>query len=216
MSGEVFRAIVGTSRLPLTSVEAPLPAFSFGKLFYTYRAAGSEQTAPRRTWRELVRELNETRPEMPPSWRPQLLETLLHAVPFEEMASAAALIDQGTTDLPTLLSTMFNGVSLSPWTDWTDKLLAFLQAANLGGALRDDEVVDFLAHVLRQLCRHLTAYDLVTFHHRGANSSRRAAVGCRVEGIPCMGGTPARIVCCTRCHRLPPGTAPGLDHQTAV
>jgi hypothetical protein len=30
-------------------------------------------------------------------------------------------------------------------------------------------VVDFLGHLLRQLGRHLTAYDLVTFHHRGAN-----------------------------------------------
>ena len=162
----MFRAIVGTSRLPLTSVEAPLPAFSFGKLFYTYRAAGSEQTAPRRTCGEPAGELNETRPEMPPSWRPHLLETLLHALPFEEMTSAAALIGQGTTNLPTHLSTMFNGVSLSPWTDWTDKLLAFLKAANLSGVLREEEVVGFLAHVLRQLCRHLTAYDLVTFHHR--------------------------------------------------
>src|SRR3954464_39383 len=31
------------------------------------------------------------------------------------------------------------------------------------------ERVDFLAHLLRQLGRHLSAYDLVTFHHRGAN-----------------------------------------------
>jgi hypothetical protein len=28
---------------------------------------------------------------------------------------------------------------------------------------------DFHAHLLNQLSRHLTAYDLVTFHHRGAN-----------------------------------------------
>jgi hypothetical protein len=29
--------------------------------------------------------------------------------------------------------------------------------------------LEFLNHLLLQLCRHLTAYDLVTFHHRGAN-----------------------------------------------
>src|SRR5262249_2204258 len=34
LAGLLFDAIVGTSRLPLTSVEAPLPAFSFGRLFY--------------------------------------------------------------------------------------------------------------------------------------------------------------------------------------
>jgi hypothetical protein len=31
------------------------------------------------------------------------------------------------------------------------------------------DVVDFLGYLLRQLGRHLTAYNLVTFHHRGAN-----------------------------------------------
>src|SRR5262249_23679795 len=30
-------------------------------------------------------------------------------------------------------------------------------------------VVDFLGRLLRQVSRHLTAYDLVTFHHHGAN-----------------------------------------------
>ena len=29
--------------------------------------------------------------------------------------------------------------------------------------------MDFLGWLLRQLGRHLTAYDLVVFHHRGAN-----------------------------------------------
>ena len=32
-----------------------------------------------------------------------------------------------------------------------------------------EEHADFLANLLRRLCRHLTAFDLVTFHHRGAN-----------------------------------------------
>ena len=33
----LYHAVVGASRLPLTSVEAPLPAFSFGRLFYWLR-----------------------------------------------------------------------------------------------------------------------------------------------------------------------------------
>jgi hypothetical protein len=32
-----------------------------------------------------------------------------------------------------------------------------------------EEHIDFCAHLLNKLHRHLTAYDLVTFHHRGAN-----------------------------------------------
>src|SRR5262249_41403598 len=32
----LFQAVVGTSRLPLTSVEAPLPAFTLGELAYGY------------------------------------------------------------------------------------------------------------------------------------------------------------------------------------
>src|SRR5207253_1341389 len=39
---QLFHAVVGTSRLPLHSTEAPLPAFSFGDLFYCFRAAVQE------------------------------------------------------------------------------------------------------------------------------------------------------------------------------
>ncbi|HEX4589373.1 MAG TPA: hypothetical protein VH120_05560, partial [Gemmataceae bacterium] len=33
----------------------------------------------------------------------------------------------------------------------------------------ESDRADFLAHLVRQLSRHLAAYDLVAFHHRGAN-----------------------------------------------
>ena len=36
LAGQLFLAVVGVSRLPLTSVEAPLPAFSLGQLGYFY------------------------------------------------------------------------------------------------------------------------------------------------------------------------------------
>src|SRR5205814_2555336 len=38
----LFLAVVGTSRLPLHSVEAPLPDFSNGRLFYCYRPPEDE------------------------------------------------------------------------------------------------------------------------------------------------------------------------------
>jgi hypothetical protein len=58
---------------------------------------------------------------------------------------------------------MYNEVSLSPWTDLTDKALALVVG------LEERPVVNFFGWLLRRLCRHLTAFDLVTFHHRGAN-----------------------------------------------
>ena len=44
-----------------------------------------------------------------------------------------------------------------------------LQQPSNDGGLTAEEHVDFLSYLLRQLGRHLTAYDLVTFHHQGAN-----------------------------------------------
>ena len=37
------------------------------------------------------------------------------------------------------------------------------------GVLHVEDEIDFLGYLLRQLGRHLAAYDLITFHHRGAN-----------------------------------------------
>src|SRR5207253_1862020 len=72
-------------------------------------------------------------------------------------------------EIPGLLRSLFNAVSLSPWTRLAENVLAWLRALVARGALGVEAQVDFLGHLLRQLGRHLTAYDLVTFHHRGAN-----------------------------------------------
>ena len=62
--------------------------------------------------------------------------------------------------------TLFNEVSLSPWTDLVEKTLALLGRAFC--SLLVAEVLDFEASLLTQLGRHLTAYDLIKFHHRVA------------------------------------------------
>ena len=67
------------------------------------------------------------------------------------------------------LRALFNDVSLSPWTDFIDKVLALLALVEKAGLLSVEQVIDFESYLLRLVCRHLTAYDLVTFHHRGAN-----------------------------------------------
>src|SRR5207244_3551540 len=58
---------------------------------------------------------------------------------------------------------------LSPYTDFAGKALAIARLARAAGLVAAGDSADFYAHLLRQLARHLMAYDLVTFHHRGAN-----------------------------------------------
>jgi hypothetical protein len=159
----LYHAVVGTSRLPLTSVEAPLPAFSFGQLFYYFR----ERASPA-TWSEMLSEA------LPKSAAGKLLQTFLLTVPFEQM-TIAEFADLWTApegqrlDVIGWLEAMFNDVSLSPWTELTRKVRAFLFALRRASVVTTEEVLDFVAGLLRRIARHLTAYDLVTFHHRGAN-----------------------------------------------
>src|SRR5262249_32572092 len=115
--GLLFRAVVGASRLPLTSIEAPLPAFALGKLAYFYQR-GSEAAAPARSWAELIDRLLTA--EL--SWleKAKLLETLLHAAPFEELDRAAErflerwrALGHAPGEILALVRTLFNEVSLS-------------------------------------------------------------------------------------------------------
>ncbi len=170
----LFQAVVGTSRLPLSSVETPLPQFSFGQLFYCYRPDARLSVGRVRGWRNLLADMLE--PSLNPREEASLLETFLHTVPFEEMKEAVSAFVQRwsqcqhtNADLPGLLRTMFNQVSLSPYTDLVPKTLAFLHALEERAIFHTEEVVDFLSFLLRHIGRHLTAFDLVSFHHRGAN-----------------------------------------------
>lgn len=169
---QLFHAVAGR-RLPLTSVEAPLPTFSFGQLFYCYRpAVGAD--VPLHTWRELAEQMLTASL----AWleKTKLLETILHTLPPNEIPAAASLfvarwtsLGHTSADLVGLLRSLYNEVSLTPYTDLTEKTLAFLDALERQGTLDAAAATDFLGYLLRQLGRHLTAYDLVTFHHRGAN-----------------------------------------------
>jgi hypothetical protein len=171
---QLFQAVVGTSRLPLSSVETPLPSFSFGQLFYCYRADAPSSAEAVRGWRGLTADM--LAPGLNPREEAHLLETFLHAVPLEEMGEAVTTFvgrwsecGRNETALPLLLRSLFNEVSLSPYTDLVVKTLAFLHALEEKALFTIEQVADFLGYLLRHLGRHLTAYDLVVFHHRGAN-----------------------------------------------
>ncbi len=174
LTGRLFAAVVGLSRLPLTSVEAPLPAFALGQLAYFYRREAARDAGPMRSWADLL--AGALTAERPWAEKARLLEVLLRAAPADELSDVAERFvvrwrEAGHSEaaLPRLLRAVFNDVSLSPWTDFVEKALAFVSRLVEGGHLSIAAQVDFLGSILRQSGRHLTAYDLVTFHHRGAN-----------------------------------------------
>jgi hypothetical protein len=172
----LFQAAVGGSRLPLTSVEAPLPDFTLGTLGYFHRPRLGSGAAgrPMPSFRELIASgLHEDLSELE---RAKLLEAVLRSTMAEEIREAAALFldrwsqrGHGVAELVALYRRLFNEVALSPYTNFVDQALAFLRSLTNGGRLPLETYIDFLSYLLRQNARHLTAYDLVTFHHSGAN-----------------------------------------------
>jgi hypothetical protein len=168
----LWQAVVGTSRLPLTSLEAPLPAFTLGHFAYVYRAGADEDALrePLQSYGALLEQ--GWQPDLAERERVKLLEACLRSIaPAEAPALALRLshLLKNTADMPRLLRSLFNAVSLSPYTQFVDSTLACLDALVQLGALSEAAHADFLGHLLRQLGRHLAAYDLVTFHQRGAN-----------------------------------------------
>ncbi len=87
----------------------------------------------------------------------------------KEVAGRWSAEDRSAEELLRTFRRLFNEVSLSPWTDFADKVLKLLALLQEIGTLTSAQVLDFEGYLLRQLGRHLTAYDLVTYHYRGAN-----------------------------------------------
>lgn len=170
----LFQAVVGTSRLPLTSLENPLPAFTLGQLSYFYGDQSGGVAGPMRSIEDLTRRgLIEG---MARREKVKLLETVLRAASQDQLSAATQLfvtrwreIGHSAADLLALMRELFDEVSLSPFTDFVDKTLAFVGLLEQQYALTTEERIDFLSWLLRRLARHLTAFDLRTFHHRGAN-----------------------------------------------
>ncbi len=160
----LFQAVVGTSRLPLTSVEAPLPAFSFGQLMYCHGLDGPKCPRGRLVEHLLAPSLNRRE-------RVKLLEAFLLTAPMSGLAEASRCIASHfrSENFTTLLRDLFNEASLSPYAGLGEKTTGLLDSLERDGFLSAQDAADFLGWLLRQIGRHLTAYDLVTFHHRGAN-----------------------------------------------
>lgn len=167
----VFQAVVGTSRLPLTSSEAPLPGFTLGDLAYFYQpTAGPESLqSPLDLIDQALTPGGNRREEA------KLLEVVLRssAADLPEVSRRFVAhwqaLGRRSDDIVALLRTVFNEVALSPYTEFVDRALAFLRLLEEGSHISTADHADFLGFLLRHLARHLTAYDLVIYHHRGAN-----------------------------------------------
>jgi hypothetical protein len=103
------------------------------------------------------------------------LESLWRALPADETAQAvrhfAAVLPAASfaQEFTRLFREVFFNTSLSPYTSFVDTAIAFVTCLVEIGALSEPAEADMWSWLLRQLARHLTAYDLITFHHRGAN-----------------------------------------------
>lgn len=159
----LFLAVVGTSRLAVASVETPLPLWSAGLLHYhlgNWQEPDSwwrPQTDP---WLERARiarcdfSLRQT-PEQ------QLPEVALNVVVSALRAGCeAALADT--------LRQLFRGLSLTPATQIIDGFLLLLRTWREQTSQPRIWTV-LVTDLVRQLGRHLNAFDLRRFHNQGAN-----------------------------------------------
>jgi hypothetical protein len=166
----LFQAVVGASRLPLTSLESPLPAFTLGQLGYFPSGLVHD--------RESCFMLLESASRIGGSSleKAKAIELLIRSSPPESVPACAEAAAQmraaqptGVSVLISVMRLMIDEISLTPYTDFVAKFLLFLDELSKHYLLSTADIVDLESYILRQVVRHLTAYDLVTYHHRGAN-----------------------------------------------
>lgn len=169
------RAILGASRLPIASWETPLPQFSLGQLFYLGASESSSASAAARVATPDVL-LTKLGTESSTLSHARLLEFALRVLPAEHLAKwtlayAQQLREQqrGSDWLLPMLEAMFHHLALTPYTAFEETLVAFLTALHNSGGIETTPLIDLLAAMLIQLGRHLTAFDVRQFHHRGAD-----------------------------------------------
>ena len=164
-------AVRGTSRLPTASLENPLLQYALGRLDYLPRPAETQRDGgePIRDPGELL--ASRLSPELTTVQQAKLIETALRAAQFDEVAALAEIVCRRLSGeaVALALRTMFNQVALSPNLRYLDALDALLSQMARPERLGIRPAAEVAGYMLRQLVRHLTAYDLITFHNQGAN-----------------------------------------------
>ncbi len=169
----VFLAVIGTSRLPITSLESPLPAFSLGQLAYfpnLDRDDGAWWIDPLDVLRaaldggmagvELVKALEIALRATADARQPRIAQVL---------DTYAKSTEKGAQRVDELIRGLFRYVALSPYGNYVDRFVGMLAALAEAEALGPAAIVNVVGSMLTQLGRHLTAFDLAAFHNSGAN-----------------------------------------------
>lgn len=195
----LLAAVVGTSRLPITSAESPLPGFALGQWGYFPSGpwSGGPPASPADMLRsglpaavdrrERARLVELALRSAGPDDVPALVDVLAppatqpHAASPSAQGLAPSPSAQGapsTTNAPPtargpeavrLLKSMFQQVSLAPYTTLVERWCALLAGLAARDRLGRPCVAELVSYYLRHLVRHVTAFDLVTFHNQGAN-----------------------------------------------
>jgi hypothetical protein len=172
LANDVFLAVIGNSRLPITSLESPLPAFSLGQFGYLPRLSDVDraQLDPVAFFESAV---SADRSEIEQA---KALELAMRAVGSADVPRLVDVLKrlirmhpENPDRVPALFRTVFNTVALSPYTGFVDTLIAVLGELAVFETLGAARIVDLVSTMLRHLCRHLTAFDLTLFHSFGAN-----------------------------------------------
>lgn len=168
----VFLSVVGNSRLPITSLESPLPAFALGQLTFL----ADNPFPPPGDITSLAALLSGRVPHSAPLSHPKFLEFVLRAAAPADMPRLAqvfvAHLRERSPAMPhdcSALISLFAGVSFSPFTGLVENLVRLLRELTAPALFGPDAIVPLARRMLRLLTRHLTAYDLVKFHSLGAN-----------------------------------------------
>lgn len=164
----VLLAVIGTSRLPITSLESPLPCFSLGELAYLPgQPAGDESYTDGVSFLQAA-----LTGGYPPLVQAKALETALRSGGPARVAELCVVLEhlpaarQATSRL---IREVFNTAALSPYTHFADALVALIEELATVAWFGPETALDVLSYLLRNLCRHLTAFDLTLFHNFGAN-----------------------------------------------
>lgn len=172
-------AVSGASRLPITSIESPLPAFAVGQLAYFPWLANRDNSgggakAPLANAQELIEEA--LSPHVTVFGRSQVLETVLRtSSPEEAPQLAGAFLERWRangwpdSDLAPVWRGFFNHLALTPHTVLAANVPAWLERLAYDERLGPSPAIDVTGYMLRHLVRHLTAFDLETFHNQGSD-----------------------------------------------
>jgi hypothetical protein len=167
----MHRAFVGTSRLPVTSGESPLPAYALGQCGYL---SGAKASGPYSLAEHFLRDALTSAGQ--PWEQAMALDMALRAAAPDDIPSLDDVVSghygkekTEVAGLFTLFRTLFNHLALTPYARLGPNVVELLRRLSAHGPPGAPAVIDIISYWLRHLVRHVTAFDLRTFHNRGAD-----------------------------------------------